>query len=118
MSELSCTVLNPSKNGIQGWAMMLPVVGLPLGFHAVGGALVVGVGMIAAVAPVAVPAAVPLLFNVVSKGGLTALTGRLFSSGQLARSEKNMVKPVAEVTGKDAEVIEDCLEPVTGSRGL
>lgn len=123
MSEPSGATLKLSQNGIQGWAMILPVVGVPLGLHAVSGALFIGVGVAAALAPVAVPAALPLLYKVASNGGFTAITRQLFSSGQFSGSEQQVVNPAADVTGTDAVPvikadIPACVKPVTVTNAL
>ena len=78
MSESPGVTLKPSENGIQGLAMMAPVVGLPFGLHALSGAVVVG----AFLAPFAVPVTVPFLISLASKSDVNALAGKLFPSAR------------------------------------
>lgn len=104
MSESFSTTLKTSPNGVQGLAMMLPVVGLPVGIHVLGGALIAVTGITVAVAPIAVPVAIPLLYNVASKGGFDSIARKLFPSGKTAVAvQKVVINKVADVTGKGVE---------------
>lgn len=80
MSESSGTPLKTSPNGVQGLAMMAPVVGLPFGIHALGGAVVAVAGLAVTVAPIAVPFAVPFIYNVASRGGLDSVIRKILPS--------------------------------------
>lgn len=104
MSESFSTTLKTSPNGVQGLAMMAPIIGLPIGIHVLGGALVAVAGITVAVAPIAVPIAIPLLYNVASKGGFDSITKKIFpSAGTAGAVQKVVINNVADVTGKKAE---------------
>jgi len=105
MSESSGTPIKTSPNGIQGLAMMAPILGLPLGVHALSGALVTVAGIAVTVAPVAVPVAVPVLFNVASKGGFESIVRKFVPSVRITGSAGNVVNTAADDTGKDAAPI-------------
>jgi hypothetical protein len=106
MSDSSSTTLKTSRNGVQGLAMMLPVLGIPLGIHVLGGALFVGAGIAVAVAPLAVPVALPLLYNVASKGGFDSITRKLFPSAQSTGAvQRVVINKVADDPGKGAEPV-------------
>jgi len=102
MSESFSTTLKTSPNGVQGLAMMAPVIGLPIGIHVLGGALVAVAGITVAVAPIVVPVAIPLLYNVASKGGFDSITRKLFPARQTAGAVQKVVINVPGVTGKEA----------------
>ena len=53
----------PSTNGIQGLTLMAPQC-LPSGLDALSGALIIGAGIV----PIALPAALPVLFILASRG--------------------------------------------------
>ncbi|TCD48497.1 hypothetical protein [Chlorobium sp. N1] len=104
MSESSGTPMQTATNGVQGLAMMAPVIGIPAGLHAVSGALVAGAGILATVAPIALPVAVPLLYTFASKGDINSITDRLFPTGNTAKDEQQITPvPVGDrETKKDA----------------
>ncbi|AOS83053.1 hypothetical protein BIU88_02170 [Chlorobaculum limnaeum] len=105
MPESSSTALNPSQNGVKGWAMMLPVVGLPLGVHAIGGALFAGVGIAVTIAPIALPAAVPLLYSVASNGGFDSIVRKIFPSAATSGAVQKVAINVPHAVGKEAEPV-------------
>jgi uncharacterized membrane protein len=98
MSESSSATLTTSPNGVQGLAMMAPIVGLPLGIHVLGGALVVAV----TVAPIAVPLAVPFLYNAASNGGFDSVVRKLFPAPEKAAALQKVVINVPGVTQSEA----------------
>jgi len=105
MSEYSGTPIKTSPNGIQGLAMLAPIVGLPLGVHALGGALVTVAGFAVTVAPIALPVTVPVLFSVASKGGFKSIARKLVPLGQIKGWAGDGVNMAADVTAKDAEPV-------------
>lgn len=108
MPESSGAQLKTSPNGVRGLAMMAPAVSLPLGIHALGGALVAVAGIAVTVAPLAVPVAVPLLYNAASKGGFDSIIRKFLPSAGMAGAAQNAVSQPVEVTVREAA-------PITGT---
>lgn len=98
MSESSSSTSKPVASGAQGLAMMAPVIGLPLGLHAVSGALLVGAG----IAPIALPAAVPLLVTFAMKGDLSAFAEKLFAPARSATEKKQVIAVPVRFKNRDA----------------
>lgn len=99
MSESSSTTTKPVANGIQGLAMMAPIIGVPLGLHAMGGAILVGVG----IAPIALPAAVPLLVNFALKGDLSSFAEKLFASPRSTAADNKLIAVPVRIINKASE---------------
>jgi hypothetical protein len=99
MSESSSTLVNPSSSGIQGLAMMAPVVGFPIGLHALTGAFIITAGII----PIAVPLALPLLLTLGSKSDLNSLAEKFFSPPRSSAAESQVVAVPVRVADKVAE---------------
>lgn len=105
MSDFSSAPLKTSPNGVQGLAMMAPIVGLPFGIHVLGGAVVAVAGIAVTVAPIAVPLAVPLLYNVASKGGFDSIVRKIFPSAGTAGAVQKVAINVPDARGKEAEPV-------------
>lgn len=105
MSESCSAPLKTSPNGVQGLAMMAPIVGLPFGIHVLGGAVVAVAGIAVTVAPIAVPLAVPLLYNVASKGGFDSIVKKIFPSAGTAGALQKVAINVPDASGKEAEPV-------------
>lgn len=99
MSESSSTTTKPVANGIQGLAMMAPIIGVPLGLHAMSGALLVGVS----IAPIALPAAVPLLVNFALKGDLSSFAEKLFATPRSTAAINQVIAVPVRVISKTSE---------------
>lgn len=97
MSESSHIPLKTSPNGVQGLAMLAPVLGIPIGIHLLGGAVVTVTGIAVMVAPVAVPVALPLLFSVASNGGFDSIVQKLFPSVPATAVPLHGVQTVTDV---------------------
>jgi hypothetical protein len=101
MSESCSATLKTSPNGVQGLAMMAPVIGLPFGIHVLGGALVAVTGIAVAVAPLAVPLAVPFLYKAVSDGGFDSVVRKLFSDDRQSEPVQKVRINVGDVAVKE-----------------
>ncbi|NTW54131.1 MAG: hypothetical protein HGB15_05115 [Chlorobaculum sp.] len=101
MSESVSAPLKTSPDGIQGLAMMAPIVGLPAGI-VLGGALVAVTGIAVTVAPIVVPFAVPFFYNAASKGGFDAVFRKLFPAPEKAKPLQKVVIKVPGVTRNEA----------------
>ncbi|NTW46564.1 MAG: hypothetical protein HGB16_00295 [Chlorobaculum sp.] len=110
MSESCGAPLKTSPDGIQGLAMMAPIVGLPVGI-VLGGALVAVTGIAVTVAPIAVPLAAPFLYKAVSNGGFDAVVKKLFAApGKAAAVQKVVINVPGLTRSEAAPVVQSAIQ--------
>lgn len=110
MSESCGAPLKTSPDGIQGLAMMAPIVGLPVGI-VLGGALVAVTGIAVTVAPIAVPLAAPFLYKAVSNGGFDAVVKKLFATpGKAAAVQKVVINVPGLTRSEAAPVVQSAIQ--------
>ncbi|TNJ38033.1 hypothetical protein [Prosthecochloris vibrioformis] len=97
MSEVAGSSQEKTSKGINGIAMVAPILGLPVCMHAVCGAIIAAPGVLAALTPLAVPAAIPALKSLSGNEDVKKLVNKILpTQQQLANSEASIGTPVVE----------------------